>query len=237
MAVCMSADLQEPIEVIPRMVEDRDKGNEIVIGYRQQRDDAFVDRFFSNMFYSFIRLSNKRMPKGGFDFFLIDRRVLDNLQGIHYNNRFLQGDLLWLGFDVKYLPYHRKRRPDGKSQNTLSKRLKFFIDGILSSSYLPIRFISFMGITISLIGFIYTLIIIYNKLSSGTPYTGWASIMVINLVIGGLLMFMLGIIGEYIWRIHDEVKDLPNYVIDRVFRGDQDINQMHDERTKSSRKR
>lgn len=216
--VKMSADMQEPIDVIPQMVKEWQKDNEIVICYRHERDDALIDRFFSNMFYNFLRLTDKRIPKGGFDFYLLGRRALDNLTKMKYQNRFLQGDLLWLGFSMKYLPYHRKLRAEGKSQNTISKRVKFFIDGVLNSSYLPIRFISFMGITISLIGFFFALAIIINKLTNSEPYTGWASIMVLNLVIGGLIMFMLGIIGEYIWRIHDEVKERPNYVIDKIFR-------------------
>jgi len=222
--VKLSADLQEPVEVIPKMVEEWQKDNEIVICYRHHRDDALIDRFFSNMFYNFLRLSDKRIPKGGFDFYLLGRRALDNLTAIKYNNRFLQGDLLWLGFNIKYMPYHRKLRAQGQSQNTLSKRIKFFIDGVLNSTYLPIRFISSMGIIISFIGFVYALIIIYSKLTVGAPYTGWPSIMVINLVIGGLIMFMLGIIGEYIWRIHDELKDRPNYVIDKMFNEGKPIN-------------
>jgi len=215
--VKMSADLQEPINSIPKMIQEWENDNEIVIYYRHQREDAIINRLFSNIFYNFIRLTNPNVPKGGFDFFLIGRNALNHFNQIHYHNRFIQGDVLSLGFSVKYLPYKRLKRTIGKSQNTFSKRVKFFIDGILNASYLPIRFISFLGIIISLIGISLALFIIYNKLTNDAPYIGWASLMVLNLIIGGLIMFMLGIIGEYIWRIYDETKHRPNYVIDKIY--------------------
>jgi polyisoprenyl-phosphate glycosyltransferase len=129
-------------------------------------------------------------------------------------NRFFQGDILWLGFGTKFLPYHRQKRTIGKSQWTISKKVKYFIDGVLNTSYVPIRMMSLLGMTTSLIGFIYALLITYGRLFlKSSPFQGWAPIMVLILIIGGLIMLMLGIIGEYIWRIYDEVRKRPNYIV------------------------
>ena len=105
------------------------------------------------------------------------------------------------------------KRTVGKSQYTLAKKLKNFIDALLDSSYLPIRFISFAGVVMSLLGVLYMLTIIYSWLHGETPFTGWAPIMMAIFIVGGMIMCMLGVIGEYIWRIYEEVRKRPNYLI------------------------
>ena len=132
-------------------------------------------------------------------------------------NRFFQGDLLWLGFKTTFIPYTRVRRTIGRSQYTFAKRLKNSLDAILDSSYLPIRFISLLGVVTAFAGFLYAINIVYARLMHQIPFTGWAPIMILVLVIGGLTMIMLGIIGEYIWRIYDEVRRKPNYVIRDIY--------------------
>jgi len=131
--------------------------------------------------------------------------------------RFFQGDLLWMGYKTTFIPYTRVKREIGRSQYTIAKRLKNSMDAILDSSYLPIRFISLFGVVTAFTGFVYALDIIYARLRHNIPYTGWAPIMVLLLVIGGVLMLMLGIIGEYVWRIYDEVKGKPNYVVRQIY--------------------
>jgi glycosyltransferase involved in cell wall biosynthesis len=216
--VMMSADLQEPIEIIENMVHEWQKGNEIIICHRENREDSFFATLTSKFFYKLIRFANPKMPKGGFDFVLLDRVAIDELNKFEEKNRFFQGDILWIGFGIKYLPYHRQKRTIGKSQWTVSKKLKYFIDGVLNTSYIPIRMMSLLGMTTSLIGFLYALLIIYGKLflNSG-PFEGWTPIMVLILIIGGLIMLMLGIIGEYIWRIYDEVRKRPHYIIKKKY--------------------
>jgi dolichol-phosphate mannosyltransferase len=216
--VMMSADLQEPIEIIRNMVYEWQKGNEIIICHRENREDSFFATMTSKFFYSLIQFSNRKMPKGGFDFVLLDRVAFDELNKFEEKNRFFQGDILWIGFGIKYLPYHRQKRTIGKSQWTISKKVKYFIDGVLNTSYIPIRMMSVIGMTTALIGFIYSILLVYGKLflNSG-PFQGWTPIMVLVLIIGGLIMFMLGIIGEYIWRIYDEVRKRPNYIIKKKY--------------------
>ncbi len=188
-----------------------------MLSYRKERQDSLMDSFFSNIFYGFLRLSNPKYPKGGFDYFMLDRKALEHLNQMKYRNRFLQGDVLWLGFNIKYLPYKRLKRPVGKSQQKFSTRIFYFISGIIDASYIPIRFMSFLGVLTSFLGVIGVILVVYNRFATEDPYPGWASLIVINLVIGGLIMFMLGIIGEYLWRIHDEIRDKPLYIVDKIY--------------------
>ncbi|UPT70064.1 MAG: glycosyltransferase family 2 protein [Flavobacterium sp. JAD_PAG50586_2] len=215
--VTMSADLQEPIELIAEMIAKWKSGNEIVICHRNDREDSFIANNASLVFYKLMKYVNPQMPKGGFDFLLIDRKALEVLNQIDERNRFFQGDILWLGFNVAFIPYNRLKRTIGKSQWTLSKKLKYFLDGLLNTSYMPIRIMSLMGIVFSLLGFIYAIVIAYNRLMHNTPFDGWAPIMILILIIGGLIMLMLGIIGEYVWRTYDETRKRPIYIIKDKF--------------------
>ena len=212
-AVVMSADLQDPVALISEMVDSWAVGNEVVIGYRVDREDDLVAKLTSRLFYSLMRTIYPRMPRGGFDFCLLDKSCVAEMNKILDKNRFFQGDVMTLGFSVKFLPYKRLKRTIGESQWTVAKKIKYFIDCLVTSSYVPIRLMSILGFVTALVGFLYGLLIVYAKFHHNTPFTGWAPIMILILVIGGLLMSMLGIIGEYIWRIYDEVKKRPNYIV------------------------
>ncbi len=209
----MSADLQDPPEQLMKMLEQWQKGNEIVICYREARDDGFSWALTSKVAYKLLRISLPNIPPGGFDFTLLDRKAMNAVNSISERNRFFQGDILWVGFSISYIPYKRQKREHGKSGYSLAKRFGNFMVAFLNVSYFPIRLISFLGIFTAFGGFLYSLTILYAYFVHHTPFTGWAPIMMVLLIIGGLLMLMLGIIGEYIWRIYDEVKNRPNYII------------------------
>jgi dolichol-phosphate mannosyltransferase len=213
----LSADLQDPVELIPQLVREFEAGNELVIAYRQGREDKLSSRLTSRVFYGIVRLSFPQIPPGGFDYVLMGRRVVDAFNQLEVRNRFFQGDLLWLGYKTTFIPYTRAKREIGRSQYNFWKRLKNSLDAILDSSYLPIRFISLLGVLTAFLGFAYALNIVYYRFVHGSPFPGWAPIMVVVLVIGGLLMLMMGIIGEYVWRIFDEVRRKPNYVVRDIF--------------------
>lgn len=219
--IIMSADLQDPVQLIGDMIREWQAGNRIVIGYRVSREDSLAARLTSKLFYSLMHLSNPKMPTGGFDFVLMDREPTRIFASLRDRNRFFQGDVLWLGFPTKFLPYERMRRTVGKSQWTLSKKVKYFIDGILDSSYLPIRAMSMMGILTALGGFSYALVVVVLRLTNQVPYIGYAPILVSILVIGGMIMTMLGVIGEYLWRIYDETRGRPLYIIKESFGTDE----------------
>lgn len=209
----ISADLQDPVELIPRMVEHWEKGSEIVVCHRTDRSDTVAAKMFSRIAYALLRLSIPQIPRGGFDFVLMDRRVLDGFNAIDVRNRFFQGDLLWSGYRTSFIPYVRLKRTIGRSQYNLAKKLKNFIDAFLDASYIPIRFISAAGVITSLIGALYGLTVVGSWLMGATPFSGWAPLMIVVLFVGGMIMIMLGVIGEYVWRVYDEVRKKPNYVI------------------------
>ena len=211
--IVMSADLQDPVTLIGTLVEEWKQGNRVVVAYRANREDGLSARLTSAIFYRLIKLSVPSMPPGGFDFLLLDRQANDVLRELEERNRFFQGDVLWLGFGVKFVPYERQRREFGKSQWKLAKKVKYFIDGFLTTSYISIRFISLLGILIAAAGFLYALVVVYARVFHKTPFVGWAPLMIVLLMVGGMTMIMLGIIGEYVWRIYDETRKRPLYIV------------------------
>ena len=211
--ISISADLQDPVELVPQMVEKWQGGSEMVICYRTDRSDTLSAKLFSRLAYGVLRLSLPQIPPGGFDYVLMDRKVMDVFNTIDVRHRFPQGDMLWTGYRTSFIPYVRLKRTIGKSQFNFGKKIKAFLDAILDASYLPIRFISLVGLITSALGVLYSAIIIFSWFRGETPFTGWAPIMILILLVGGLIMVMLGVIGEYVWRINEEVRKRPNYVI------------------------
>jgi glycosyltransferase involved in cell wall biosynthesis len=214
--VQLSADLQDPVALVPQMIAAYEQGSEVVVCHREHREDRLSSRLTSRVLYGILRLSFPQIPAGGFDYILLDRKVVDAFNAVDIRNRFFQGDILWFGYKTTFIPYTRVKRAIGRSQYTFAKRLKNSIDAILDSSYLPIRFISLVGVLTACLGFLYAVDIVYERLRHDIPFTGWAPIMILILVIGGVLMLMLGIIGEYVWRIYDEIRGKPNYVVRNI---------------------
>ncbi|WP_046657856.1 glycosyltransferase family 2 protein [Lysobacter capsici] len=210
----MSADLQDPVELTADMVAKWSAGSEVVIAHRQDREDSFGAKLFSKLAYAALRASNPNIPSGGFDFVLMSRRALGLFLSYRGRNRFYQGDIVWAGLPTTYLPYVRRKREVGKSQYSFSKKMKLFYDFLLDGSYLPIRLMSISGTVVALMGVAYAIVITLVWALGKTPFSGWAPIMVAILIIGGMIMLMLGMIGEYLWRILDEVKDKPLYIIE-----------------------
>jgi dolichol-phosphate mannosyltransferase len=216
--VTMSADLQDPPAMITQMIERLDQGNsEIVCCNRIDRDEGLFRKATSRFFYFLMkRLSFKNMPLGGFDFLAFTARVRDAVLRNKDTNPFVQGQLLWTGYKTEFIPYTRQKREHGKSRWTFSKKMKYLIDGVLSYSYVPIRFISFSGIITFFLGIIYSIIIVIGYFMGESPFQGWAPIMILILLIGGLQLLMLGIIGEYLWRTLDQTRNREMFIIDKI---------------------
>ncbi len=208
----MAADLQDPPEQCTLMIKEWEQGNEIVISYRNSHGTSSTRKLTSKLFY---KMMLPNVPPGGFDFALIDRKPMNAINALHERNRFYQYDILWAGFKVKFIPYDKLERKIGKSQYNFFKRFKNFYTAFLNVSYLPLRLLTAIGGIVALSGFAYALNIIWAYYVHETPFQGWAPIMILILVIGGLTMLMLGVLGEYIWRILDEVKRRPHYIIDK----------------------
>jgi polyisoprenyl-phosphate glycosyltransferase len=217
--VVTSADGQDPPELIHDMLTAYFEENiEIVICTRKSRDGSIFRAIASRIAYAIIKkLTFPNMPVGGFDYVLLGNHALDvYLQNLD-SNSFFQGLILWSGFKTKFIEYHRRERISGKSGYTFWKMLFNLIDAILAFSYFPIRVMSFTGMILPILGFIYAINIIWTKIYYGIPIQGWAPIMVVLLVIGGVQILMLGVIGEYIWRILSQVRNRDLFVIESYF--------------------
>lgn len=214
--VNMSADLQDPTSLIAEMVSRFKKGDELVIAYRESRLDGKIARLTSQIAYFVVRRSMSGFPKGGFDYTLMSRRLKEHVLSFKGNFRFIQSDMLQVGLSKSYIPYVRLARPFGTSGYKFSKRVRVFVDFLLDGSYAVIRSISRCGIFVALCGLVYTLIIIAGRLAFGSQIPGWAPIMVVLLVNTGLIMIMLGLIAEYQWRMYDQIRNKPMYIIESI---------------------
>lgn len=211
--VSISADLQDPTELVGEMVKRWLNGDEIVIANRTSRTDSRVSSVTSRLAYAYARRSTPNIPEGGFDFFLMSNRARELLLQFKGRFRFLQGDLLWLGLPTSFIPYERRARPFGKSAYTWSRRFGNFTDVVIDSSYGPIKTMSRLGLLTAILGGFYIISILVVWIVGGSPFQGWAPIMMVMLVGFGLIMMMMGLIGEYLWRIYDQVRERPMHVV------------------------
>ena len=217
--VVMSADGQDPPELISQMLDARDTSAEVIIAFRESRDENLYRTLTSRFFYAVARyLGFPNMPLGGFDFVCLSRRAANILLNNREAHPFFQGQVLWLGLQPVFIGYRRKKREKGRSRYSFSKKLTYLIDGVLSYSFLPLRVMSLTGLIAAAGGFAYALIILLAKLTSNVPVEGWAPLMIVILVMGGLQMLMTGTIGEYLWRTLAQVRGRDPYIIQNVWR-------------------
>jgi glycosyltransferase involved in cell wall biosynthesis len=215
--IAMSADLQDPPAIISEMVQQWSLGHKLVLAVRESRDDSYFNKLTSKAFYKLMRrFAIPNMPVGGFDFFLMDRSVIEILLRMEERNLFLQGQILWPGHHPKIIYYERKRRELGRSQWSVSRKITYFIDGFVAYSFVPIRLISVTGMIAFLVGSITSIFIVVDRLLNGTKMVGWSSLMVTILIMNGLQMMMSGVMGEYIWRHFDETRKRPLYVVESI---------------------
>jgi glycosyltransferase involved in cell wall biosynthesis len=221
--VLMDGDLQDPPELIAAFVEQWRAGYDVVYAVRRTRKGESPFKLFTaRLFYRIIkRLTKVSIPVDTGDFRLMSRRVVDALKRSPERHRFLRGMVSWVGYNQIGIEYDREERYSGSTKYPLPKMLRFAIDGITSFSDVPLRFASYLGFISSAVAFLYALIVIGYKLFSLSPpgYTpGWASTIVAVLFLGGVQLISLGILGEYIGRIYDEVKGRPLYLISDIER-------------------
>ncbi|MFA9376816.1 MAG: glycosyltransferase family 2 protein [Lachnotalea sp.] len=216
-AVVKQADLVEPPELILEMKESWEKGNKVVLAVRADRDDSFIEKMFANMYYAIVRkFIMESMPKGGFDCYLIDRQVIEVLRLLDEKNSALTLQVLWVGFKRDMIYFHRGAREVGESKWTLSKKIKLVLDSMMSFSYFPVRFMSGIGVTFFSASVIWALVIVFQRLFTNVQVEGWTSLMAMMLCSSGLIMLMLGILGEYVWRALDSSRNRPPYIVDEV---------------------
>ena len=216
-AVTKQADLQEDSELILQLYEKWKEGNKVVLAVRAERDESAVKKFFANLYYTLMRkLVVKDMPKGGFDCYLLDRQVIEVLLMLDEKNSALTLQVLWVGFKSDRVYFHRKNREIGKSRWTLSKKVKLVVDSMMSFSYFPVRFMSFLGSAYAIAAVVWGIVLVAQKLSGVEDMPGWTSLMVLMLFSFGVVMVMLGLLGEYIWRALDASRNRPPFLIDET---------------------
>ncbi len=216
--VVTDSDLQDPPEVILEFIRKWQEGYQIVYGVRTQREgERFFKKWTASLFYKAIRcLTTIDIPEDAGDFYLLDRKVVDLLNNMEERHRFLRGLIVWVGFKRAAVGYERKARFAGRTKFGLWRMVKFSFDAATSFSFMPLRFILFMGWVISCFAFLGILISIYMKLFTDKTVVGWTSLMSAVLFIGGIQLISIGIIGEYIARIGDDVKKRPLYIVEEV---------------------
>lgn len=216
-AVTKQADLQEDSSIILEMYESWKKGNKVVLAVRKERKENKLKVFFANRYYSLVRkMVNKNMPAGGCDCYLVDRKVIEVLERLDEKNSSLTLQVMWVGFKTDMIYFVRQDREVGKSRWTLSKKVKLVVDSILSFSYAPLRIMMGIGALFDLLALILFVVVLIEKFTVGTPVQGWASLMCVLLFGLGLIMLMLGIIGEYVWRALDASRNRPPYIVEEV---------------------
>lgn len=222
-AVTKQADLQEDSTLILEMYESWKRGNKVVLAIRGSRDENAVKKFFAGCYYWLVRKTiNKDMPQGGCDCYLVDRQVIKVLEMMDEKNSSLTLQVMWVGFKTEKIYFHRKDREVGKSRWTLGKKIKLVVDSMMSFSYFPIRCMATIGSVFALLALIGIILTIKEKLTTGTPILGYASLMSVVLFGFGLIFIMLSMLGEYIWRALEESRKRPPFIIDEVHRSNDD---------------
>ena len=212
----ISADLQDPISLFLEMAEKLDNDCKLVIARREARKDVGFSKYISQLtHYLVIKYININFPKGGYDFCLFDKDVAKKVLDSKDRNGILPILILSFGYKHEVISYTREKRELGKTGWTLSKKIKLFIDTFTSNSYLPLRMVSSIGAISAFLSFVYFLVIFLLWSIGNTEVEGWTTLVLLITFYSGLILLSIGIIGEYIWRILDGVKNNERYIIEK----------------------
>lgn len=213
--VIIDGDLQDPPELIPELYKKYQEGFEVVYAKRENRKgETLFKKFTAKLFYRVLqRITSVNIPVDTGDFRLIDRKVVDYLKRMPEQNKFLRGQIAWLGFNQTEVLFSRDERKFGKTGYSFNKMLSFAIDGITGFSNVPLAAVTRIGFFISIISFLFILYAAFAHYVLEQTVTGWTSLIISSLFIGGIQLISVGIIGEYIGRINKNVQNRPLYII------------------------
>lgn len=206
-------DLQEPPELVNQLLAKVTEGFDVAWAVRRNRADAWLDKLFSHLFHRFMHFLWPDWPETGADMFMINRPVANVLLSMQEKNSHISGQILWSGFRQVRIFYDRRSRKIGKSGWRFWQKIELAVSVITQFSYLPIRACTGLGVLIALAGFLYGIAIVINRLTLQIQVQGWSAIMVVMLLLGGFQLIFLGAIGEYLWRMFDEVRKRPVYIV------------------------
>jgi len=214
----IDADLQDPPELFPEMVAKWKEGYHVVYGKRiKRKGESIFKKLSAKLFYRFLRvMTSVDLPPDTGEFRLIDRQVCDTVNKLPEKNRYIRGLVSWVGFKQVPVEYEREKRFAGVTKYPLRKMLKFAMDAITSFSYKPLKLATMLGFTISVISFLYILYVIYQVFFTDRTVEGWASTIAAILFTQGIVLMILGLMGEYIGRIYTEIQNRPNYIIQEI---------------------
>ena len=215
-AVILAADLQDPPETIPQLVEKWRAGARVVWAVRDRREgESALNLALARAYYFLMRrFAEVQPPQAGADFLLVDRQVLDVLKRSPEKHTSLLALIQWMGFGQEYITYAKAERHSGRSKWTLRKKLKLSVDSFVSFSYFPMRLVSSCGFIFAFSGFVYAVVMAVRALAYGSPVQGWPALMCAVLITSGVQLIMLGVLGEYLWRAFDETRGRPRYIVE-----------------------
>lgn len=214
--IIMDGDLQDPPELIPALLSTQEtSGAEVVLARRKSRkNESALKKGMAALFYRTLnKLSNIDIPIDTGDFRIISSKVVKDLVQMKEPNKFIRGQVAWLGYQTAYIEFDRDGRESGSSHYTSLKMIKLALDGLTGFSNFPLKFATISGMSISTLSFFLIFYVLISKYIFHAAISGWASIMVAVLFIGGIQLLSVGIIGEYISRINDSVRDRPKYIV------------------------
>jgi polyisoprenyl-phosphate glycosyltransferase len=212
--IVMDADLQDPPEVLPQFIAKWREGHDVVYAIRTQRKEHWLKRSAYAVFYRLLkRVANIDIPLDAGDFCIMDRAVVDLLVGMPERNRFVRGIRSWVGLNQVGLAYERHARHAGRPKFTLSRLVRLALDGLFSFSYVPLRVITMLGFGVSFLSLVLAIFYAVKKLTVGLNPPGFATLTVAVFFLAGMQLITIGVIGEYVGRIFEEVKRRPLYVI------------------------
>ncbi len=216
--VFIDGDLQDPPELIESLYHKMNEGFDVVYAKRMSRQgESFFKLLTAKIFYRLLnKITSINIPLDTGDYRIISRRVAVQLLKMNDHIKFLRGQIAWLGFREEFVSYNREKRKNGKSNFPYTSMFRFAFDGITGFSTIPLKIASILGIIISIFAFLLIIYVILAKVAWGQTITGWASIMVTILFLGGIQLLSLGIIGEYISRINDSTRNRQLYIIDKT---------------------
>jgi glycosyltransferase involved in cell wall biosynthesis len=219
--VIIDADLQDPPELIPQMIKLWEEGYDDVYAKRRSRTgETWLKKFTSKTYYRILqRFSHVEIQKDTGDFRLLDRRAVDAMKQFRESQRYTKGIFSWIGFNKKEILYDRDPRVAGETKWNYLKLINFAIDGITSFTTAPLRVSTALGVVVSIIAFVYLVVIIVKTLAFGNDLSGYPSMMAVILFLGGVQLLSLGIIGEYVGRIFNETKQRPLYFVEEYHSG------------------
>lgn len=214
LVVLMDADLQHPPAVIPEMIRGIEEGHDCVGARRiSRRGEPPVRSFFSRVFYRAInRATGMHLVQGGSDFRMMTRQVADAVVQLQERERFTKGILSWVGFDTKWIDYENVERFAGKSKWSFASLVRYALSSFVAFATAPLKFVIWLGVLITVGAFIYALVTLVSTLSSGAPRTGYATIIILLLFFSGVIITLIGMVGEYVARIYNELKMRPIYI-------------------------